>query len=133
MQGLSQHIKQYQVREKPVSKINNSRQYWISEFAKKIEEQKKLENLYRFWKWKGKTINPKFIKKEELEAFKKEKLPKDKMYLHPWKDSRYAIKLGHVPTEQLQAFFDDCMRCDDSKSGYNFTVCFFHKLKVNKE
>jgi len=121
----------YQIK-KTKSKITNSRQYWISKFAKKIEDKKKRDNLYRFWLWRGKKINPKFIKMEEMELFMKDKLPKDKMYLKPWKDSTYAIKLGHVPTEDLQAFWDKCMRCDDS-AGYDFTVCFFHSLKVEKK
>lgn len=130
--NLSEHLKNYQIKpEKGKEKITNSRQYWIKQFAEKIEAQKKKDNLYRFWIWRKKPINPKFIKKEEWETFKKAKLPKDKMYLKPWKDSTYAIKLGHVDTADLPAFYDKCMRCDDSK-GYNFTVCFFHSLKVDK-
>ena len=131
--NLSEHLKNYQIKpDEDKKKITNARQYWIKKFATKIEAQKKRDNLYRFWLWRGKKINPKYTKQQEMDEFRTAKLPKDRMYLRPWKDSTYAIKLSHVKTEDLPAFYDKCMRCDDSK-GYNFTVCFFHSLKVSRK
>jgi len=128
---LGNYLKNYQVK-KPVSNITNSRQYWVQQFAQKLEAQKKKDNLYRFWLWRGKRIRPEFIRKEEWKQFQTYKLPIDKRYIKPWEDSLYAIKLGHVATSELAPFWDKCMSCDDSK-GYNFTVCFFHSLKVEKK
>ena len=120
--------------EKGKEKISNQRQYWISKFIEKIEAKKKRENLYRFWLWRGKKINPKFIKMAEMDLFINDtKQPVEKRYLKPWKDSRYAMKVSHIKTEELAPFYDMCMRADDSKTGYDFSVCFFHSLKVEKK
>lgn len=132
MQSITSHF----TRPKVVTGFENvkqERQYWVKMLADKVEEQKKRDNLYRFWKWKGKKVNPKFIKREEMEEFKKEKLPKDKAYMKPWEYRTYAIKLGHVKTKDLSYFYDECMRADDSKNGYNFMIHFFHSLKVAKK
>jgi hypothetical protein len=127
MQPISASIKTF---EQPKSKITNARQYWIEKFYKKLDDQRRINNFIRFQNWKGKRIPPKMIQKEEWQKFQKAELPKEKKYIKEFTPKFLGMKLAHVTTPDLHGFYDDCMRCDDSKNGYNFSVCFFHRLKA---
>lgn len=120
--NLSEHLKNYKIApEKGREKITNERQSIVKQFYDELEPQRKKENLYRFWKWRGKQIHPKFIKQEEWNTFKK-----DKTFLKHKALSFYAYKMSHLTEPTMKLFYVDCKRAS------NFSAYWWSSLSTKK-
>jgi hypothetical protein len=78
-------------------KTLNERQTLLKELYDVYVLENKFENYYRYSKWLGKVK----ICTEKVEEFKKVKLPIEKKYIKPITSAFFAIKLSHIPTEDL--------------------------------
>lgn len=94
--------------------------------------ENKFENYFRYRHYlkKNKKINT----KEIVEEFKKAKLPQNTKYIKPFTDTFFAIRLSHIPTEDLY-YLISVEKDIINRKGYkkcSFSKWLFFSIKPTK-
>lgn len=125
MKSISDLIKEKIESLGKKEKSLNERQSIFKELYEVYELENKFENYYRYRHWLKKN-------KGTPEEFKKAKLEIDKKYIKPITKSYFAIKLSHIPTNDLYFLSsmskDYCNRQHYKKSA--FTKYLFFNIKA---
>jgi hypothetical protein len=93
--------------------------------------ENRFDNYMRYLRWLKINKFPK--SKENVERFKKEKLPKDRKYIEPFTAAFFAIRLSHIPKDDLY-FVISTMKDLVHRNGYkksSFTKWLFYSIKPN--
>lgn len=103
----------------------NQRQTLIKELYEVYELENKVENYIRYKHWLKKN-------KGTPEDFKKAKLPIDKKYIKPNTPSFFAIRLSHIPTEDLYYLISrkNDFKWRDKYKKSAFTKWLFFSIKA---